>query len=52
MSETCYMFWLFTESIIRHTDNNRRENKYVIHEILVAERGDIVLLLTDGHVGL
>jgi hypothetical protein len=35
-----------------HRDNNRRGNKHVIYKILVAKRGDIVLVLTDVHMGL
>jgi len=46
------MFWLFPTFIIRHRDNNRRGNKYVMYKILVAERGDIVLILGYVHVGL
>jgi hypothetical protein len=42
LSETCYIFWLFPTSIIRHRDNNRRGNKHVIYKTLLAQRGDIV----------
>jgi hypothetical protein len=39
LSETCYMFWLFPTSIIRHRVNSRRENKHMMYKTLVAERG-------------